>query len=59
MRLQRSLVLVALGAVLWTPAGLAQEKAGVRLDVVKYDALKDIVAKQRGKVVLVDLWGEF
>ena len=36
---------------------LAQEKAEVKLDVVKYEALKDAVARNRGKVVLVDFWG--
>jgi len=36
-----------------------QDKGEVKLDVVKYDGLKNAVLKHRGKVVLVDLWGEF
>jgi len=34
-----------------------QDKTGeVALREVKYDALKDVVLKNRGKVVLVDFW---
>ena len=43
-----------------TPAGVpAQDKAEITLQVMKYDGLKDLVLKNRGKVVLVDLWGDF
>lgn len=37
--------------------GTAQEKPEVKLEVVKYDGLKDAVSRNRGKVVLVDFWG--
>ncbi len=36
-----------------------QEKGDVSLRVVKYDGLKEEVLKHRGKVVLVDFWGEY
>ena len=40
--------------------GQAQNKGdGITLVPVKYDGLKDAIHKQRGKVVLVDFWGEF
>ena len=35
----------------------AQEPGKLDVTVVKYDALKDIVLKNRGKVVVVDIWG--
>jgi hypothetical protein len=36
------------------------EKAGVvELKVVKYNGLVEAVKAQRGKVVVVDVWGEF
>ncbi len=34
----------------------AQERT-VEAKVVKYDGLKDVVAKNKGKVVVVDFWG--
>jgi len=42
-------------------AARAQEKAGppVTLKAVKYAGLADAVLHQRGKVVVVDLWGFF
>jgi len=41
---------------LFIPAtGMAQEK-GVTLKTVKYAGLKDAVLKNRGKVVVVDVW---
>ena len=43
----------------WSGPGNAQDKGEVKLDVVKYDGLKDAVSRQRGKVVLIDFWGEF
>ncbi len=39
-------------------AGHAQD-ASIQLQVVKYDGLKDAVLKNRGKVVLIDFWGNF
>jgi hypothetical protein len=41
-------------------AAVTQDKNGVvSLQVVKYDSLKEAVLKNRGKVVVVDLWGFF
>ena len=42
-------------------AARAQEKAGppVTLKAVKYAGLADTVLQNRGKVVVVDLWGFF
>ena len=38
----------------------SQEKTGkTAMQVVKYDGLKQAVQKNRGKVVLVDFWGNF
>ena len=39
--------------------GKAQEKGDVTLKVVNYAGLKDAIAKNRGKVVLVDFWADF
>ena len=39
-------------------AGISQD-AKVNLQTVNYDGLKEAINKQRGKVVLVDFWGEF
>ncbi len=38
---------------------LTQGKQGIELKVVTYDGLKKAVRDQRGKVVVVDFWGEF
>ncbi len=32
---------------------------GARLQVVKYDTLKEVIHKNRGKVVLIDFWAYF
>lgn len=40
-------------------AGPAQTTTEVHLQIVKYDGLADAVLKNRGKVVLVDFWGNF
>jgi hypothetical protein len=37
--------------------GSAQDKGDVKVEIVKYDGLKDAVTRNRGKVVLVDFWG--
>ena len=55
----RKAVAMGLLAALFAGAAPAQEKKEIKLDVVKYDVLRDAVAKERGKVVLVDFWGEF
>jgi hypothetical protein len=59
MRLPRTTLLFAMSALLLPATARAQDKTGVTLEVVKYDGLKNAVAKHRGKVVLVDFWGEF
>ncbi len=45
-------------ACLGTPAGFSQNKIST-LQVVKYEGLKQAVLQKRGKVVIVDFWGEF
>jgi thiol-disulfide isomerase/thioredoxin len=52
---------LALSAVciLIASEGIGQEKGDISLKVVKYDALKDVILKNKGKVVLVDFWGDF
>jgi hypothetical protein len=57
----RNIIVFGLAAVLCAGVGATggQEKSAVKLDIVKYDVLRDAVAKARGKVVLVDFWGEF
>lgn len=44
-------------ALIGGSAGTAQEKGEIKIDVVKYEGLKDAVLRNRGKVVLVDFWG--
>jgi thiol-disulfide isomerase/thioredoxin len=39
--------------------GLSQVALDVDLRVVKYDGLKDAVLKNRGKVILIDFWGNY
>jgi thiol-disulfide isomerase/thioredoxin len=63
--------LLILGALLTTPAGPAKgqgnpaptppaaEAGIVNLEVVKYEKLAEAVRAQRGKVVVVDVWGTF
>jgi hypothetical protein len=59
VNVMRKMIAVGLLAALFAGAAAAQEKKEIKLDVVKYDVLRDAVAKERGKVVLVDFWGEF
>jgi hypothetical protein len=59
VNVMRNVIATGLVAALFVGAAPAQEKKEVKLDVVKYDVLRDAVAKERGKVVLVDFWGEF
>jgi thiol-disulfide isomerase/thioredoxin len=40
-------------------AGVLGQERGVQLRVVRYDGLKETVLRNRGKVILVDFWGEF
>lgn len=37
-------------------AGYTQEAKTLDVQIVKYDGLKEIILKNRGKVVLVDVW---
>jgi thiol-disulfide isomerase/thioredoxin len=49
-----ALIGVALGVL------VAQgQQAGISVKVVKYDALKEEVLRQRGKVVVVDFWADY
>ncbi len=49
---------LCLGGLAWLPAsGLGQEKGNYDVKVVKYDGLKEVVLQNRGKVVVVDIWG--
>src|SRR5581483_9397992 len=54
--MHRHWILPMAALALFIPAtGMAQEK-GVTLKTVKYAGLKDAVLKNRGKVVVVDVW---
>lgn len=58
--MRRSVLLSGIVLVLLAGQAAPQEKGGgVELQTVKYDAVKDAVLKNRGKVVLVDVWGFF
>jgi hypothetical protein len=55
-------ILLFAAAAAFAAAAPADEKppaAEVELKPAKYDALKAAVRAQRGKVVVVDFWGEF
>ena len=52
----KSLLALGLLAILCAPTVQTQEKSAEMI-AVKYDGLKQEVAKHRGKVVLVDFWG--
>jgi thiol-disulfide isomerase/thioredoxin len=49
--------LVALLVLFAAPAFAADEKVEVK--VMKYDDLKDLVRKNKGKVIVVDFWQDF
>lgn len=53
MRIAASL---CIGTLLFGACGLAQEPGKIDVKVVSYDGLKDLVLKNRGKVVVVDFW---
>jgi hypothetical protein len=59
VNVMRNVIAMGLVGLLFAGTAPAQEKKEIKLDVVKYDVLRDAVAKERGKVVLVDFWGEF
>jgi hypothetical protein len=52
-------MLLGIATTLASLPGAAQEKSDIKLEVVKYDGLKDAVLRNRGKVLLIDFWGEF
>ena len=51
-------LLALLGGVVLL-SGRAGEPPAVGLEVVPLKGRKDAITAQRGKVVLIDLWGEF
>lgn len=44
------------GALAMTPGGHSQDAKNIDVKIVKYEGLKELVLKNRGKVVLVDIW---
>src|SRR5665213_3127261 len=51
---------IPLSLILWGPAPETRaQDDGVQLHVVKYEGLKATVLKNRGKVVVVDVWADF
>ena len=54
-----SLALAVLAACFYLSAEAQEKTDDVTLRVVKYEGLKEEVLKNRGKVVLVDFWGDF
>ena len=46
----------ALAALTTTSHLQSQPPKGLDVQIVKYDGLKDLILKNRGKVVLVDVW---
>src|SRR5271166_5665955 len=50
---------VGLVAVCLVRRNAQETKDGIQIQSVKYDGLKEFVQKNRGKVVLVDFWGDF
>jgi hypothetical protein len=55
----RMLAAVTCCGLLFPGFALTQQKPAIEIKVVNHDALKKAVRDQRGKVVLVDFWGEF
>ena len=55
----RRTMLFGLATTLASLPGAAQDKSEIKLEVVKYDGLKDAVVRHRGKVLLIDFWGEY
>src|SRR4051812_28946432 len=50
---------LCLGVLLLTTAAeLGAQEQKIKVDVVKYDGLKEAVLRQRGKVVVVDFWAD-
>jgi hypothetical protein len=57
------LIVAASLFVLWrgtlSKAAEPSDTQPVKLEVIKYEELKDVVRSLHGKVVVVDIWGEF
>jgi hypothetical protein len=58
MRILSGVGCVGLILCLVSERALPQNK-NIDLQIVKYDALKQAVLKSRGRVLVVDFWGEF
>jgi thiol-disulfide isomerase/thioredoxin len=57
---QLFLAAIPLSLILWGPTPETRpQDDGVQLHVVKYEGLKETVLKNRGKVVVVDVWADF
>lgn len=52
----RIAAMLFVGALLIVVPGQAQEPGKIDVKIVSYDGLKDLVLKNRGKVVVVDFW---
>jgi thiol-disulfide isomerase/thioredoxin len=50
---------LGLFGVILMGASLGAQEENIKVDLVKYDALKEAVLRQRGKVVVVDFWADF
>ena len=59
MRLILKICLAGMALTAASRLAFSQESAGVTLQTVKYDGLREAVLKNRGKVVLVDFWAYF
>jgi hypothetical protein len=57
MKSRSPLLVLGFLALIAQPGQAQNSPDDVTLNVVKYDGLKAEVLKQRGKVVLVDIWG--
>jgi thiol-disulfide isomerase/thioredoxin len=59
MKLAWSFLCVGLTSILTASAPAQETKDASQLQVVKYEGLKDIIHKNRGKVILVDFWADY
>jgi thiol-disulfide isomerase/thioredoxin len=59
MEWTRSVLCLCLAGVIALSANSQESRDGVSLQPVKYAGLKDVVNRNRGKVILVDFWGSF
>ena len=57
--MRRSFPLACLLLAAGLTAGKAQEKSDDILRIVKYDGLKDVILKNRGNVVIVEVWADW